>query len=178
MESEHNPYASPTSAEPTFIAAHVGETRDLPAMPQLPLVFRTSPSALAIMVPCGVVLTAITAMLIGAPFQIAGLVSTSYDPIAALAFAVFTGVTAFGCLMGVRCKVVVNESAIEKTEFARQVIFFSRIKSWPQHPATGTVQLSLFDADGYLPVSNWAMEKEKSDLLAIVLRHRVGPASG
>ena len=80
--------------------------------------------------------------------------------------------------MVLRCKIVVNESSIEKIDFPKQVFLFTQVQSWHHHPITKTVYISLLGSDNYLPISNWAMSKEHNEVLGTVMRGKVGPPSG
>lgn len=176
MKPEVNPYASPTAQPPTPVPIAV-DVDAVSQMPALPITFRPSALSLLFMVPTGVFMASITCMfLVGAASQ-RGYGSFGVA-LVALACACLTAIPAFGCLMVLRCKVVANDSAIEKTDFPKKAILYSRIQSWHHHPVTKTVYVSLLESNDYMPISNWAMSKEGNELLGAVLRAKVGPPSG
>ena len=98
--------------------------------------------------------------------------------IAPLIMVFLTGATAFGCFLPLRCKILLTDSAIQKTEFFLDVISYSQIESWHHHPVTGTVNIVRHGDTNYVAISNWAMSREKSEILGKVLREKVGPPHG
>ena len=179
MESEFNPFASPSNEPVTEIpvAAEVlGWDSNAYPMPVLPLIFRPSAMSLIIMIPLGIFMASVTCLFFFHPE------AQSENPVGiavvSLACACLTAIPAFGCLMVLRCKIVVKESCIEKIDFPKQVFLFTQVQSWHHHQITKTVYISLLGSDDYLPISNWAMSKEHNEVLGTVMRGKVGPPSG
>ena len=146
-------------------------------MPTLPITFRPSALSLLIKVPLGACMASVTTIFF---FH---FLTGQFENPAGVAFiflvcACLTAIPAFGCLMVLRCKIVVNESSIEKIDFPKQVFLFTQVQSWHHHPITKTVYISLLGSDNYLPISNWAMSKEHNEVLGTVMRGKVGPPSG
>ena len=177
MESNPNPYATP-SLEPVAVIPVAVDAKAHHQMPILPITFRPSALSLIIMVPIGIFMALVTAL-----FFIQSYAEPEYGnsigiALTSLACACLTAIPAFGCLMVLRCKIVVKESAIEKIDFPKQTILFSQVQAWHHHPITRTVHVSLLDSDEYLPISNWAMSSENNEVLGAVMRGKVGPTSG
>jgi len=171
MESKINPYASPA------VVDNSDPTEGLGSSPPLPVVFRTSILTIALMMPIGIMMAMIT---VSTALSAIMLARSDVHAVALLPLLTgfLTGITALGCFVPVRCKIVLTETSIEKTEFFRQVINYSEIESWHHHPVTGTVNIQRRGFPGYLAVSNWAMSREKSKILGEVLQNKVGPAHG
>ena len=176
MDQEFNPYATP-SPEPMVAIPVAVEADAHYRMPTLPITFRPSALSLFIMIPLGACMASVTTIFFfhfltgrfGNPTGVAFIF---------LVCACLTAIPAFGCLMVLRCKIVVKESCIEKIDFPKQVFLFTQVQSWHHHPITRTVQVSLLDSNEYLPISNWAMSKENNEILGAVMRGKVGPPSG
>ena len=175
MDPNSNPYASPTLPK-AIVAAEILSDDDLSGeCPDLPLEFRCSLMTLQLTVPIGIATLTICAFAIA---SLSMATPDNADPLMAIMAAVLSGITAYGCLMSLRCKIIATESSIEVIDVGRKQIYFSQISSWHHHPGSGTVMVSLFENLELIPVSNWAMSLKKSKLLGQVLRAKVGPPSG
>lgn len=97
---------------------------------------------------------------------------------ALLAIAFLVGGAAWGCLVPMRCKILATENEIQKTELFREDIKYSEIRSWHHHPVTRTVYVLLSGDTDYVAISNWAMSREKSEILGKILREKIGPSRG
>ena len=108
MESEINPYASPSVEPLTAIPVAVDAEADpqMPAhMPALPITFRASALSLFFMAPIGAFMALMTFQFLRESISYGQLVSFGMS-IVALAMACLTAIPAFGCLMILKCKVV------------------------------------------------------------------------
>ena len=168
-----NPFAPPLAREPTPIAQRVFKNDDFGESTELPIEFRTSVETVAILLPVGLALAAVTAVLLlyASPWS-----DQSIDRIVpAVIFAFLTFATAFGCLIALRCKISIDDHTITKTDYGRQRILFSQIDSWHFAESTGTIYVNLHEKAEGLALSNWSMSYDKSSLLGRVLRTKIGP---
>lgn len=163
-----NPYASPRS-NATSISSSPS-----PMCPELPLVCRVSSLTMAVMVPTGLVLTIVSGLAMVVAVMMGA--DRNESAVFAIAMAVVCGIVGYGCLICLRCRVVVSNSSIEIISHSRHAIHFSQIVSWRHHPMTGAVILKRRDSTNDLPVSNWAMSRQKSKQLGAILSRHVGPA--
>ena len=164
MESETNPYASPSSP--------VSESAT-PPYPALPIVFKASPISYLIAFPFGVLLQ-LTTMFTAFAAITSG---ESRTILFSILIAVVAGIGSVGCFGIFWVRVTVTEDLIDKKDLNPRLFLFEDIESWDSEPRSNSITIIL-QGGSLVNLHNWAMTRKNCKIMEAVLRTKVGPPGG
>lgn len=161
-EPRTNPYVSP----PTDTSR--GQYAPLPV---LPVEFKPSKGSFLLALPFAVLFAHVIIVSLFSTFNPSAEMRGIFF---LLLIAAAAAVGTVGCISIFWIKVVVTEDCIQKQDLNSRTIAYEEIEGWRHQAISKTVTLYLRDGS-IVHVHNWAMTREKCQILGCILLSKIGP---